>query len=187
LSTEDILAQFREGKSLAEIVTDNGGDPQAVIDAAAVQLTDEVNQAVADGRITQTQADRMLSTLDRGLDNAMNFERGGLRDRLEDRLDNTLVGTIADLAGVTPREILQEWRQGGTLTDVISAHGLDTSNVLAEITTRITDQVNQAVENGRITQAQADDILAGLPDRLSRRLTIEFPQRPGQRSVRGTI
>jgi uncharacterized protein YidB (DUF937 family) len=172
---------------LAEIVTEHGGDPQAVIDVAAVQLTDEVNQAVADGRITQAQADRMLSTLDRGLDNAMNFERGGLRDRLEERLDNTLVGTIADLAGVTPREILQEWRQGGTLTDVISARGLDTNTVLAEITIRITDRVNQAVETGRITQDQADDILAGLPDRLNRRLTIELPQRPGQRGLRGTI
>jgi uncharacterized protein YidB (DUF937 family) len=187
LSTEDIVAQFRDGKTLAEIVTEHGGDPKAVIDGAAAQLTDDVNQAVADGRITQTQADRILSNLDRILDNTMNFERGGLRDRLENRLDNTLVGTIADLAGVTPRDILQEWRQGGTLTDVITAHGLDSNTVLAEITTRITDQVNQAVENGRITQEQADTILAGLPDRLNRRLTIEFPQRPGQRGLRGTI
>ncbi|MEN8098223.1 MAG: hypothetical protein ABFQ89_04045, partial [Chloroflexota bacterium] len=49
-----------DGKSLNDVITENGLDPQEVIDAHLTQLEENLSQMVEDGKITQEQADSML-------------------------------------------------------------------------------------------------------------------------------
>ena len=46
--------------------------------------------------------------------------------------------------------------------------------MLAEAETRITEQINQAVANGNLTQERADEMLANLHDRLTERFNQPF-------------
>lgn len=58
-----ILKQLTEGSSLADIVAEAGMDPTAVLEAALTAAAERVETAVADGRLSQQQADRLLERL----------------------------------------------------------------------------------------------------------------------------
>ncbi len=68
LTPEELFAELRTGKSLAEIAEEQGVDVQTVYDAmnaARVEAIQQaLQQAVEDGRITQEQADQMIERLE---------------------------------------------------------------------------------------------------------------------------
>lgn len=57
LTAEIIRAGFEDGQTLAEIATANGVEVQAVIDALVAEANERIDQAVADGRIDETEAE----------------------------------------------------------------------------------------------------------------------------------
>ncbi|MCD9020809.1 hypothetical protein [Cohnella silvisoli] len=60
LSADQVKEQLSAGKSLADLATDKGVDVQKLIDAEKTALTSSINQAVKDGKLTQTEADKQL-------------------------------------------------------------------------------------------------------------------------------
>jgi hypothetical protein len=70
MSTDDLSAALQNGQTLQELADAAGMDIQAVKDALATirqtELRDRINQAVADGTITQEKADWLLAGLDKG-------------------------------------------------------------------------------------------------------------------------
>lgn len=57
LTTEQLYAERAAGKTLAQIATDKGVSEQQLTNAILAELKEFTDQAVKDGRITQTQAD----------------------------------------------------------------------------------------------------------------------------------
>jgi uncharacterized protein YidB (DUF937 family) len=171
LSTQDVQNEVRDGKTLTDILTEHSVDPTTVSDAVKTQLTDEINQAVTDGQITQQRADLLLSSLDTALERQMTAVPLNVRvqERLGARVETTLLGVLAEKAGVSASDLLREALTPPSLADIATAHGIDAEAVISETEQQITDQVNQAVTDGSLTQAQADLILDGLHDRLVNR------------------
>jgi hypothetical protein len=173
LTPREIAAQVMQGSTLAEVITANGGDVQAVIDAAIAALTDRISQAVAAGSLTQQQADEMLANLSAVIDQALNGAyrlgegRGISRDQVQENGARILVQAAADATGLTPQAVLAELRQGSTLTEVVTANGGSVQAVLDTALQSATDRINQAVASGRMTQAQADELIANLTQRLT--------------------
>jgi hypothetical protein len=60
LSLSDLLTELQAGKSIADVASDHDLDPQAIVDAYLDDLAEDLNEAVADGDMTQTQADWQL-------------------------------------------------------------------------------------------------------------------------------
>ncbi|GIV80758.1 MAG: hypothetical protein KatS3mg051_0112 [Anaerolineae bacterium] len=61
-----------------------------------------------------------------------------------------------------------------TLGEVIASYGLDQDAVIAEAEARLTEEINQRVADGSLTQDEADELLAGLHDWLVNRLDAPF-------------
>jgi len=61
LSVQDLLTELQDGKSIADVAGEKGVDVQTIADAHLAQLTETLNQAVADGQLTQARADWMLA------------------------------------------------------------------------------------------------------------------------------
>jgi len=91
LTTQEVLTELRDGKSLAQIAQDHGKTADDVIQAARTQLQDLLSQAVSSGRITQAQADAKLAEFDQTAPERVNDatlgqrirEGCGLRDNTE--------------------------------------------------------------------------------------------------------
>lgn len=84
MPVNDLLTELQSGKTLADVAQEKGVDPQAIADAFLAQHSEWLAEAVADGRLTQAQADdmqeRAQSMIDAMLDHAMPFGgRGGAR------------------------------------------------------------------------------------------------------------
>jgi urease gamma subunit len=91
-----------------------------------------------------------------------------------DRLFGELIELVTETTGLTPREVLSEIRDGATLAEVIEANGEDVSTFTTEAVALLTEQINEAVETGRITQERADMALANLEAHVTAALDGEL-------------
>lgn len=185
LQPMEILAQLRDGQSLSDIILANGGDVEAVINAAVEAVTAEINQAVTDGWITQEAADRMLANVETRVTDAVNGEgffgqdgregrggRGGHGERggrgFGDHL--ALLDLAAEQTGLTVDEIMDQLRAGTPLADILTANNVAVDAFIEAAVAQATERANAAVAEGRITQAQADRMLEQLRERLTDRI-----------------
>jgi hypothetical protein len=103
--------------------------------------------------------------------------RGG-RDRawLEERhprLDGPVraaLRIIIEQIGLEPADVLAQLRDGQTLSAIITGSGGSLTDVTAALTEAATEQIATALENGRISQERADQMLANLAGNIDRLL-----------------
>jgi hypothetical protein len=167
LEPRDILVQLRDGLTLADIITTNGGDVDQVIADSLVQLTEQINQAVADGKLTQERADNLLTNLEgvviRGINGELFPNRLG-RGAVGRASQSILIQAVADATNLRTPQILGQLGSGSTLADIITTNGATVDAVVTSTVAAATEQVNATVADGRLTQEQADTLIANLPD-----------------------
>ncbi|MCA0452807.1 MAG: hypothetical protein LCI00_02390 [Chloroflexi bacterium] len=157
LQPRDIVRAFMKGQSLAEIIEANGGNVQSVIDQAIETVTTGINQAVADGRITQERADRLLANLPERISQAINGEWGANSGRSQRAVvSRAVLRLAADETGLTVRDIVQEIRAGASLADVLTAHDVNVEAFIDTAVEAAQVRLERAVTNGRLTQVEAD-------------------------------
>lgn len=173
LSAEEILPMLRDGMTLAEVVTANGGDVQAVIADAIADATTRISEAVANERLTQEQADELIANLETLFTNSIN---GTLREHLvETRVGVGVLELAAEQTGLNPREITEQMRGGTTLSELLTANGVDVNAFIDDVVAQADTRLDQAVANGRIPQERADEMLANLREQLTQRLNSSNP------------
>lgn len=185
MDIRDILAAVRDGQTINDMLTANGADPQVVIDTVTATATDQINTALAEGKITNEQAATALEGLNERLANAMNGELledrpTPLRDRAQEAVEHTLVGVLAEMAGMDVQDIARDVLTPPTLAEIAESYGLDVDVIIAEAEARITEEINAALAEGTITDEQATAVLDGLHDRLVERFNNPLG-RPGIR------
>jgi hypothetical protein len=139
LTAEDLTAAAEAGTTWRELIEGNGG---SVADLEALMLA---------------QASERLNTM---LDNTVRAPRvrdgrlGGLQE-------------IVELAGLDIATIREGLQSGSSLNDILVANGSDVQAVTDAIIASRTEAINEAVANGRITQEQADERIAGLSETVT--------------------
>jgi uncharacterized coiled-coil protein SlyX len=164
LQGRDILGQVRDGSTLAAIITAQGGDVALVTSDIIAAATERINQAVANGRLTQERADEMLANLPDRVNDLLNGElRGeGRGERLRIAGVQTLTDAVMEATGLTRGQLVGQIIDGATLGEIVTANGGSVEAVIAAALADATTQVNEAVASGQITQEQANDLLARL-------------------------
>lgn len=89
-----------------------------------------------------------------------------------------VIGTLADLAGVDVSEIRSALEEGQTLAEVAQSYGVDPDALLEAALEEKTDRLEQAVEDGRLTQEQADAILEQAREHLAQVIEGSLPAFP---------
>ncbi len=190
LTVQEIRDQLADGQTLATIIEANGGSVQNVIDAAVSAATEQINQAVANGRMTQEQADQLLSQLPDVIARAVNgeFRAQGDRPSLARASERILIQAAADATGLEPSAILEQMRAGQTLAEVISANGGNVEAVVSAAVSEATAEINQAVADGKMTQERADQLISRLPEAYTAAVNGEFRERAmGARVAAGVV
>lgn len=110
--------------------------------AAAIETAQAatIAQAVADGKITQEQADWMLA-----------------QDELRSYIDPQAI--LAQALGITTDELQASLEEGKSLYEIVQELGLSATDVSDARYQAYKDALAQAVSDGVITQAQADQLL----------------------------
>ncbi len=146
---------------------------EAAIDTTQLELVDE---ALANGDITEEQAAERRARIEAG-------ETGFFPGRPHQRPHHRGFGAkmeVAEFIGVTPEELREAVQGGQSVAQVAEANGV-TAEALAEyLLGEVQTHVAQALEDGKIDQAKADEILANAPARIEEMINREgLPDRHG--------
>ena len=163
------------------------GLPQETV-TQALQATrnDALNEAVAAGRLTQEQADRIRNQpIDQGHGPGFGFGgngRPGHSKGLGRGLGASL-DTAAQHLGLSQEDLRAQLQTGQSLADVARSRNIDPQTLITQLVADAQSRIAQAVQSGQITQAQADQMTQSLPDRV--RQMVEATHTPGERGPRG--
>jgi uncharacterized protein YidB (DUF937 family) len=152
MTVEELQAAKEDGTRIVDLIEAAGLAPDEFQTAMEAALPGIVEQALADGVITQAQADYLL-------ENGLRGAKGYLHSALQEYVD----AAVADILGVTVEE-LQTAREDGAVADLLDAAGLTRDELQTALEEATPGILEQALEAGVITQEQADFLLEnGLP------------------------
>ncbi len=158
LTPEELQTRLADGERLPDIAEAEGLTQdelaQVMIDAKEAAI----NDAVAQGLITQEQADQML---ERGFGPGMGGPHGGPGGfgGADSPVRDLVLDEVADGLGLTREELDSRLADGERLPDIAEAEGL-TQDEFAQVMTGAHEAaINEAVAQGLITQEQADQML----------------------------
>lgn len=158
LTRGELNSQLQQDQPLSAIITAAGADPAAIVTAAVAQATTALDQAVANGRITQAQADALLTDLQAEF--AAALDRSPLEERIYNQGERMAVQLAAELLAIAPRDLLAQWATGGTLADLLTAGGVDVAAYLTDLSARLEARLNVAVVDGDVTAERAAELLS---------------------------
>jgi uncharacterized protein YidB (DUF937 family) len=141
-------------------------------DAIKAAALERVDAALAEGRITQEQADRLKERIESGelppfgpFFGPMGgpFEHGGLPPLplFGERLD-----AAADYLGLTEAELREKLNDGQTLAEIAEAEGKSVDGLKQALVDAAKAKLDQLVRDGELTQEQADAMLERLKEHV---------------------
>jgi polyhydroxyalkanoate synthesis regulator phasin len=119
-----------------------------------------VDQMVKDGKITQAQADRMKQRIASGKGFEFGGERGGRHgdSALMQELGTAKTNALAKLFGLSAADLQAQLRAGKSIKDLQQAKGISDAALKAALHDATKPVLDKAVKDGKLTQAQADQL-----------------------------
>jgi uncharacterized protein (DUF433 family) len=171
LSEDEVIAALEDGQTFAEIAEAQGVDSQEIVDAAIAEAESRLQEAVDNGRLTEEQMDQILERLAEELPERLQepWQPAGLVGGPFGQFGEgfwTTYDAVAEALGMTPEDLFGELHDGKTVAEVAEEQGVEMEAVRGALEGArgelMAGAIEQAVENGRITQEQADWLLEGI-------------------------
>lgn len=134
----------------------------------SVRLNETLKPLVDAGTITQAQADAVIAALKEAGPKGGEHGRGGKGGPGMD--------VAAQALGMTADELHTALDGGQTLAQVASDKGVNVQVVIDALVASATNHINEEVTSGEITQAEADQKLADLTQRVTDRVNNPRPE-----------
>jgi hypothetical protein len=154
-----------------------GKTEDEVVAAAKAAIDTTIDAALADGKLTAAQADRLKARVA-----AAPADGCGLLKGWRWRVTKAAIGlardgftAAADALGMSAEELRTALRSGSDLKTIAAAHGVPYETVTMAIVDAVKADLDAAVAKGTITQEREDRVL----DRLERRLADGTWRRAG--------
>lgn len=132
------------------------------------RLSDALQGLVDDGTITDSQRDAVVDTLE----TAREEFRGERGPRGQRGFGGG--GVVAEILGLDGAEIREALQGGATIADLAEQQGVSTDDIVDAMVAQAEERVNGAIENGRIDDAQAAEILAQAEEKAEDIVNGEF-------------
>lgn len=171
-----VAALAMSGIALAAQTATTDEAPAVEDTKAYAMIQEKLAPLVEAGTITQAQADEVAATLAEGM-------RGPRGHKGFHALKQ-----VAEFLGLD-REAMQEaLSEYDTLADIAEANGSSADELIAYLVAQVEEHLADAVENGRLTQDEADEKLAEAEERITELVNSDIPEpgdRPGRRGPGG--
>ncbi len=156
-----------------------GVTPERLTDAFKQAARETVQQAVQSGKLTQDQANRILQRIDQGQFFVGPFfgkGRPAIHFDLRRHLD-----ALAGFLGMNTSDLLNELRSGKSLAQIAQEHGKSRDELKNFLTQQFNQAVDQLVQQGRLTQDQANNAKSRFQSNLDRLIDSTFKAGHGRR------
>lgn len=168
-----VAALTMSGIALAQ--TDESTDETTVNENAVAKIVEKLQGLVDDGTISADQAQAVAEAL------ADEVHPGGHRGPRG-------FGQIAEFLGMEAEDFRAALQEYDTLADLAAANGSSADELIDFLVSQAEERIAQAVADGKIDQAEADEKLAEIEERVTTLVNSEIPEpgdRPGRRGPGG--
>src|SRR5512146_1749447 len=155
LTESELRTKLRSGKTMAQIANAiDGKSADGLIDALVTAAKKNIAADVSSGRLTQSQADQILANLKQHVTARVNSSeppagpdgRGGPHGGLD---------AAAAYLGLSESDLTTQLQSGKTLGEIADATaGKSKAGLIAALVAGEKSHLDQAVKDGRMTQAQ---------------------------------
>ncbi len=185
MTRDEIIAELADGMSIAEFAEAHNVALGTIVDTMVTDMEARLAQAVENGRMTQDEADERLANARENItarlqepwqpkDGPRDGDRGPRGGNPHDEI-------IAEQLGMTTDELREALQDGETtVADLAAEKNVALDTIVDAIVADIEARLAQAVENGRMTQDEADERLANARENITARLQEPCPQPPQQ-------
>jgi hypothetical protein len=144
------------GSFLAKVADKLGVSEDELNTAIQDAKTETIDEAVADGRLTEKQAERLKERVGEG---GFLFPPGLPPDGLHMRGGpGFMADAAAEALGMNKDELIEALKDGNSLAEMAEAQGMDLEDFKAALLDQVKAQLGEVVAAGDLTQEQADDI-----------------------------
>ena len=173
MALSDLRSALAAGKSLAQIATAAGIDPNKLIAAVVNDATAKINAAVSLGMLSRAECDKIIAMLPGLVTHTFGAIGAGFApgSKLAETLGSlgklASLGNFAKLGkldgtGDFKSSFINMFGSFGNLGQANPGANIDPQALISSIVSMATDAVNAALSAGLLTQAQASTILAEL-------------------------
>jgi lambda repressor-like predicted transcriptional regulator len=176
MTEANVREALRDGKSLADLAKDKGRSVDGLKSALRDEIRKAADSAVDDGVLTRQQADRLVEKFSNAVDELVErsgglglefgfpgkrFAPGPLGPLARGFFPGIFPGadlmeTAADYLGMTDAAVREALRDGKSLADLAKDKGKSVDGLKNALRDEIRKDADQAVEDGVLTEAQAD-------------------------------
>lgn len=190
MTVEEVRTELVEGISIADLADTQGVDVQIIIESVLAQQEEAMAFAVENDRISQERADEMLADLAERISEQVNTPwarpmREGFRPDMND-FDRGLhiphiswLETIADELELSVEELQSNLAEGSSLADLATENGVELQEIIDALLNEHQTALNTAVEEGSLTQEQADAMQINMAERITSMLENGWHAGPG--------
>jgi hypothetical protein len=170
VSEDELRTALRSGQSIAQVAQSKGVDVQKVIDAVVADARTRLAEKVQAGDLTQAQADEIKQRRsESGL-----VLGGGPGGHGPGRHGpggpgggpGVVMEAAAKAIGITEAKLFEQLRAGETLEAIADANGKSYDDVKSAVRGAVRTELDAEVKAGRLTRAQATDMLEHITQHL---------------------
>ena len=176
LSQEDLRARLADGESLADIIEAEGGDLEAVVTAALTGLDEKVEALVEAGRLESDQVDDYKAAAEQRVRDWLAGTKDGFRGKSRGRLGGKghgLVTIVSEQTDVLVEDIRAKLADGESLADIVEEAEGDLTAVTDAAMAAFETRLTMAIENGRVSAEQADELRQSKRERIETALQAD--------------
>ncbi len=185
IEVDDLAAQLRDGATIAEIA---GDQTDEVIAALVSEQETRIDEAVADGKLTEERAEKVRAALAAQVEAMVNGDHPtgiGLfgMDRFHGRggfggfgfKGGFSLDSIAEVLGLTPDELHEQLSAGSSIADIAESANVDIEDIVDTALASLGEKLDALVADERLTQERADEIRAGTADMIESMINGDMP------------
>jgi hypothetical protein len=166
ITVEEVHGALAE--TVAELAESQDMSLQEIVDALIAPVIEHIQQAVEDGRLTQEQADEQIAQMEentlQGLESGSWFSMGG--NGFGGRPGGPQLELLAEALGMTVEELREAIADGQTIAELAEAQDVTLEDIVDALAAPMIERIQQAVEDGRLTQEQADAQIEQMQEHL---------------------
>jgi len=192
MTVDDLTAALKDGKSVAGLAEEKGVALDTIVEAIMAPRREALAGKVAAGKLTQEQADTMLTQMEENVRERLQ-ETGLLlsqgpagRMMRAERLGWQMHGQldiVAETLGMTQEDLLAELQGGKTVAQVAEEKGVALDTIVEAVMAPRRQVLAEKVAQGELTQEQADTMLVQMQENITERLQQTW--QPGEMMERG--
>ncbi|MEM7028024.1 MAG: hypothetical protein AAF629_00425 [Chloroflexota bacterium] len=163
LTPEALRAELQAGTPLSDIMAEQGVEKDQIAEAVYEYGVEKVETALANGKITEAKADRILAQLAERRDGCINDNRCGLkwlqRQIKRQKRASQIRNFVANGLGLSVEDLKAARQSGESLEEIAAQQGLTLPELAENLYEDGVARVNTALQEGKVTQKRADQLL----------------------------